>query len=107
MDDMPGELAASPVGLVFLLIFLAGWLVYKLCAFILPPLWQLFCEACVAMGRGCVAIGRLLYRWWLDVTWKWRVAHAERQAIRQIDATRAEHVRVVARFAKALERRGG
>jgi hypothetical protein len=104
MDDLIGEMAGTVMGIALVIVFGvvigAGWLPYKFCEFVLPPLWR-------ALSKVCDAPGRELRAWWRNVTWEWHVAHAQRAAIRQIDATRAEHVRTCAEFVEALERQGG
>jgi hypothetical protein len=101
MDDLIDGLVGSVVGIVLALaigaIFLVGWLLYKFCELVLPPL-------CEALAEGCAWAARRISAWWREITWRRRVLRAHREAIQAIEATRREQVALTRAALDALER---
>jgi hypothetical protein len=101
MDDLIEALVGSVVGIVFALaigaIFLAGWLIYKFCELVLPPLFE-------ALAEGCAAAERRIAAWWRELTWKRRMVRAHNETIRAIDKVRQEQVGRARAAVAAVER---
>ena len=102
MDDAIGALAGSVIGIVLLIalggVILAGWLIYKFCELVLPPLFEW-------LGEVCDTASRRLDAWWRKVTFERRVRRATKDAARQIRETHSEHVAAIDELAVAYERK--
>jgi hypothetical protein len=100
MDDLIGAMVSTIFGVVLFLtigaVIGAGWLLYKLCELILPPLFAALEEACLAAEKRVRA-------WWREITWRRRVMRAHNETIRQIETVRRENVETVRLIATYLE----
>jgi hypothetical protein len=100
MDDLIGAMVGSVVGIVLLVavgaVIGAGWLLYKLCELVLPPLFE-------ALDDACLAAEKRVRAWWREVTWRQRVVRAHNETIQQIEAVRCENVETVRLIAAYLE----
>jgi hypothetical protein len=100
MDDLIEGLVGSVFGIVLLLalgaVFGAGWLLYKFCEVVLPPLFELLADLCTQGWRRLAA-------WYRAVTWKRRMVRAHDEAIREIAATRRQQVALCQAAVEALE----
>lgn len=102
MDDFIGALVGTVFGIALLVAFgaviAAGWLLFKFCELVMPPLFE-------AIGEGCDAAGRRIAAWWREVTWKRRTVRAHNETIRAIETTRREHVAMTRALIEAMETR--
>ena len=89
MDDPMAALALSFMAAVLIftcgVFILGGVLLFLFCKHVLPPLIEV-------IGEGLEWGAERLAVWWREVTWKRRMIRAHNEAVRQIEATRREHV---------------
>ena len=101
MDDFIGALVGSVLGIALLLalggVIAVGWLIYKFCELVLPPLFE-------ALEEGCEAAERRISAWWREVTWKRRVMRLQNETIAAIDASRREQVALTRAALETVER---
>jgi len=85
MDDLIEGLVGSILGIALALtiglVVGAGWLLFKFCEAVLPPL-------CEWLGSAIDRGWRRAYTWWRNVTWRWRAKRAHRKALHEIGAAR-------------------
>ncbi len=100
MDKLIEGLVGSVIGIAILLVFGAvigvGWLLYKFCQLVLPPILE-------ELGKGCAALGRAIRDWWREVILERDLQRIERDAVQQIDTIREEHVERFRQFVAAIE----
>ena len=101
LDGLVNACVGSLVGIVFALaigaVVLAGWLIYKFCEAVLPPLVE-------ALAEGCEVAAHHIAAWYREMTWKRRAIRAHNEAIRAIDAARREQVALTRAAIDAIER---
>ena len=100
MDDLIEALVGTVFGIVIVVavgaVIGAGWLLFKFCELVLPPLFE-------ALGQGCDAAEKRIAAWWREVTWKRRTLRAHNETIRAIETTRREQVALTRALIEALE----
>ena len=100
MDDFIVSVVGTIVGIVVLAavgaVIGAGWLLYKLCELVLPPLFE-------ALDDACLAAEKRVHAWWRDVTWRRRAIRAHNETIQHIESVRCENVETVRLIAAYLE----
>ena len=100
MDDLIEAMVGTIFGIVLVVavgaVIGAGWLLYKLCELVLPPLFE-------ALDDACLAAEKRVRAWWREVTWRRRAIRAHNETIQQIESVRRENVETVRLIAAYLE----